>query len=337
MRRLRQIRPNQLVEVTCRIAQGRYLLRPSDELNRHFLGVLGRAQRRASMKIHAVAVMSNHYHLLLSPRDALQLARFMQHLQGNLSKEIKIVQRWDGPVWDGRYQSIEVADEEEAQIARLRYVLAQGVKEDLVERVRDWPGIHCARALLDGEALRGTWYDRSRLAELERRVRKPSQEEVAQAETVALSPLPCWEGLPEEEIRENVAALVEAIEIEAAERRAAEGRRVVGASRVRRTPPPIARSGLPGLPVDSFTPPLGRRSWSFARRMWSSSPSSGMRQSHYAGAKKGRPFLPAAFHPGSPSCLIRPPDRDGGADGPDRDGDPELITVGELRPKPGLI
>jgi REP element-mobilizing transposase RayT len=233
MRQLRQIHPHQLVEITCRISQGRYLLRPSDELNRHFLGVLGRAQRRESMKIHGVAVMSNHYHLLLSPRDGEHLARFMQYLQTNLSKEIKIVQKWDGPVWGGRYQSIAVADEDDAQIARLRYLLAQGVKEDLVERVSDWPGVHCARALLEGEPIRGAWYDRSRLFELNRRVRKPSDEEVAEPEAVALSPLPCWEGLPPEEIRERVRALVEAIERQAVERRETEGKRVVGVKRVR--------------------------------------------------------------------------------------------------------
>lgn len=237
MRQLRQIRPNELVEITCRIAQGRYLLRPSDELNRHFLGVLGRAQRRVSMKIHGVVVLSNHYHLLLTPRDAQQLVRFMRYLQTNLSKEIKVVQNWDGPVWGRRYQSIVVADEDEAQISRLRYLLAHGVKEDLVERVCDWPGIHCARALVEGERLQGSWYDRTLLCELNRRTKKPAEEDVTEAETVILSPLPCWEGLPADEIRMKVSALVEAIDREAAERRAAEGTRVVGVSKVRRAHP----------------------------------------------------------------------------------------------------
>jgi hypothetical protein len=39
--------------------------------------------------------------------------------------------------------AIVVSDEEAAQVGRLRYILAHGVKENLVERVLDWPGVHC--------------------------------------------------------------------------------------------------------------------------------------------------------------------------------------------------
>jgi hypothetical protein len=33
-----------------------------------------------------------------------------------------------------------VTSEDAAQIQRLKYVLSQSVKEDLVEKVRQWPG-----------------------------------------------------------------------------------------------------------------------------------------------------------------------------------------------------
>ena len=51
--------------------------------------------------------------------------------------------------------------EPEAQKERLRNFLAHGVKEDLVERVRDWPGLHCAHELRDGKPLEGVWIDRT--------------------------------------------------------------------------------------------------------------------------------------------------------------------------------
>jgi hypothetical protein len=54
-----------------------------------------------------------------------------------------------------------VSSEEAAQIERLRYGLAHGCKEDLVERPRDWPGVHAVRALVEGEALEGLWFDRT--------------------------------------------------------------------------------------------------------------------------------------------------------------------------------
>lgn len=227
-RKLRHIHPGQLVEVTCRTAQGRYLLAPSEELNLRLLGVLGRAQRRTRMKIHAFAILSNHAHYLLAPRSLDQLVRFMHYLQTNTSKEVKDLLEWQGRVWEPRYRCIPISDETEAQVARFRYILAHGVKEDLVDRVGDWPGLHCARALVDGELLRGVWYNRTRLYALRqtRRGREATRHDVAEPETVTLSPLPCWEGLSNEEVRQHVTALVDAIDLAAAERREAEGIRV---------------------------------------------------------------------------------------------------------------
>ncbi len=76
-----------LVEVTSRTLQGRHLLRPSRKLNRMILGVLGRAQRKYPVDVHAFAFLSNHYHLLLSVPDAKRLAEFMNFLNGNLARE----------------------------------------------------------------------------------------------------------------------------------------------------------------------------------------------------------------------------------------------------------
>jgi hypothetical protein len=53
-------------------------------------------------------------------------------------------------------------EEEAAQVERLRYVLAHGCKEGLVERLRDWPGVSAVRALLEDESLEGLWFDRTR-------------------------------------------------------------------------------------------------------------------------------------------------------------------------------
>ncbi len=63
-----------LVAVTYRAIQGRFLLRPSPELNDIALGVLGRAQRLHAVRVCGVTVLSNHLHLLLVVDDAKQLA-----------------------------------------------------------------------------------------------------------------------------------------------------------------------------------------------------------------------------------------------------------------------
>ena len=145
--------------------QGRFLLKPSPELNRRIVGAIGRAQRQTGLTLHAVVFASNHYHLLASPETPVQLVEFMRHIQSNIAREAGDLHDWDGKFWGRRYRDIPVSDEPEAQIDRLRYCLAHGVKEGLVARCRDWPGVHSAAALLDGEVLTGVWYDRTALYE----------------------------------------------------------------------------------------------------------------------------------------------------------------------------
>ena len=58
-RPLRYVPPGAMVEVTLRTVHGRFLLRPSRALNELVAGVVGRAQRRYGMRIHALVVLSN--------------------------------------------------------------------------------------------------------------------------------------------------------------------------------------------------------------------------------------------------------------------------------------
>ena len=244
--------PDGLVEVTCRTVQGRPLMRPGSELNRRLLGIVGRAQRRESMIIHAIVFLSTHYHMLLSPHGTDQLVRFMRYVQSNVAKEVGDLVGWQGSIWDRRYTSIPVAPEDEDQIDRLRYLLENSVKEDLVASPLDWPGVHSAAALLGEGELEGIWYNRSKLYELSRRGAKVRLDDVAEPETVVLSPLPCWQDLPATEVREQVAGLVESIETQHAERRAVEGVRVLGARAVCRQNPTKRTGRLETSPAPRF-------------------------------------------------------------------------------------
>jgi hypothetical protein len=225
-RPLRFIPPGSVVEVTLRTVHGRLLLRPGRQLNELVVGVIGRAQRKYGMKIHALAVLSNHGHLLLSPESPQQLARFMEYLAGNVAREVGRLHDWREKLWSRRYRAIVVSDEENAQEARLTYVLAHGVKEGLVERPQHWPGVHCAHALLSGCALEGTWFDRTAEYEARRRRERVAGARFASSEQVAFSPMPCWATLEDEEYRKRVAAIVDRIVEQGRTQR--EGRPVLG-------------------------------------------------------------------------------------------------------------
>jgi REP element-mobilizing transposase RayT len=234
MRRLRYVpEGGGLVEVTCRTLQGRLLLRPSTALNEILAGVLGHAQRKYPVRICAFVFLSTHYHLLLDVEDARTLALFMGYLNSNLAREVGRLVGWREKVWGRRYQAIPVSSEDAAQIDRLRYVLSHGCKEGLVASPREWPGLHCVRALLDGETVEGYWFDRTKEYAARRRGEKFDRLTYATHEAVILSPLPCWKHLSPEIYKQRVTKLVTALETEAAGRRARTGSQPLGASAVR--------------------------------------------------------------------------------------------------------
>jgi hypothetical protein len=107
-----------------------------------------------------VVFVSTHWHALVWVEDAEQLARFMQYVNGKLGKEVGRLVGWRHGIWSRRYTAILVSNEEKAQVARLKYLLGHGVKEFLVERAADWPGVNSVRAILEGKPLTGYWFDR---------------------------------------------------------------------------------------------------------------------------------------------------------------------------------
>lgn len=220
--------------------------------NEILLGALGRAQQLYRVGICAFAFVSNHFHLLLRVESTRQLALFMGHFNSNLAREAGRLVRWREKFWGRRYQAIPVSDEEGAQVERLRYVLAHGCKEDLVERLRDWPGVSAVRAILDGEPLEGLWFDRSQEHRARRQGKAFARLEFATSYTVQLESLPCWAHLPAEEYRRRVAVEVEVIESQAARRRELLDQPARGAAAIREQEPHTAPERLKKSPAPRF-------------------------------------------------------------------------------------
>ena len=201
-----------LVEVTCRAIQRRFLLRPSPQLNAVILGTLARFQQRHGMRICAVVYLSNHCHLLLRPRSARQLAAFMRDVNSKIAREVGRLHGWREKVWGRRYTDIVTSHEPAAQIGRLRYLLEQGCKEGLVASPRHWPGVNCVRALCSGDALEGYWIDRTEQYHARRRGEASSDARFSSLLRLELTPLACWEHLPDSQHQSQVRAMVRDIE-----------------------------------------------------------------------------------------------------------------------------
>lgn len=164
--------------------------------------------------------------MLLWVENAKQLSDFMGYFNGNVARKLGRLTGWTDRLWSRRYNAILISDEESAQVARLKYVLSNGCKENLVASPLEWPGVHCVRSLLLGEPIGGTWRSRS-LA------RKPSNPgDFGTRETVVLSQLPCWKHLAPEVYRARLAELVREIEENAAAERKKEGVEPLGVEQI---------------------------------------------------------------------------------------------------------
>ena len=253
-RPLRFLPAGAMVEVTMRTVHGRFLLRPSRPVNDLVVGVIGRAQRKYGMKIHALAVLSGHWHALLSPESPQQLAAFMDFVAGNMAREIGRLHDWREKFWARRYRAIVVSHEPDAQRERLAYVLGQGVKENLVERPQQWPGVHCATALLTGRDLEGTWFDRTACYEARRRGEDKTAADFATRERVTFTALPCWAGLEASVYRGKVAELIREIVEDGRRNRGDRG--VLGKRKILALHPhdkPLCSNRSPAPPVHAAT------------------------------------------------------------------------------------
>lgn len=146
--------------VTVRCIQGRLLMRPSRETNEVLAGVLARAARLCSVELFAFVFASNHLHLVLRAPQG-NLPRFMQFLLTNISKKVGWLSNWRGSFWERRYSAEPILDDE-ALFGRVRYVLAHGVKERLVRRCAEWPGLSSLKLMLGSSTRPARWFNWTR-------------------------------------------------------------------------------------------------------------------------------------------------------------------------------
>lgn len=96
-----------------------------------YLRLLGDAARRAGCAIHAYVLMTNHVHLLVTPRDERAPARMMQSLGRRYVRFFNTRYVRTGTLWEGRYRST-IVDTERYFLACSRYIELNPVRARLV-------------------------------------------------------------------------------------------------------------------------------------------------------------------------------------------------------------
>ncbi|HTO96472.1 MAG TPA: transposase, partial [Myxococcales bacterium] len=213
---IRQFDPQTIFFITSRTIQSRFLLAPSDKTNELIGGILARAVRQCQVELFAYVFTSNHFHAMVRAPSAVAMSQFMQRLQSNIAVKVGRLVGWRGRFFARRYSAEPIVDEG-AQVERLNYILSHGVKEGLVSRCQQWPGLSCAQALLQGgRASVHRWRNWTKRWKMEVDenvdVGRFSEECPSEREALELAPLPCWAALGAQERSRLVAQLVAGID-----------------------------------------------------------------------------------------------------------------------------
>lgn len=297
------------LHIISRIFQGRHLLVPTPVLNCIILGVIGRAlEVYEHIVFYAVSFMSNHAHFMLQG-PANEVAAFVGFVKREVSRRWGGNEdiNWPGTMWDEYVAtSLPTAESQERCLA---YILGQGVKEGLVERPQDWPGVHAAQALLTGKKLKGRWLNATeygRAVRAEERKLAENREAVLREEyevdyEVELEPLPGWQHLSAEARQARVREMVD--EIIRSGREARGGRRALGAKEVMRTPR-NRRSELPRPPwfeerrrMICWSSHKAPETQAFLRRYWEFQDAFQRASERLRAGNMGVKFPPGAFRP----------------------------------------
>ncbi len=169
--------------------------------------------------------------MLVSSRTGEDFAGFIGYVNGRVAFEMGRMHGWRGPFWGRRNRPIPILDDD-AQLARLRYLIAQGCKEGLVLAPGDWPGASSAPALLGNMELEGWWFHRDPERRARARGEQPGHHDHAIRYRFRLSPLPALAHLPPDQLRARHRLLVQQVEAETRERHAAAGTRPLGVAAV---------------------------------------------------------------------------------------------------------
>jgi putative transposase len=105
---------------------------------RFYLKCLARSAARADCAIHAYVLMTNHVHLLLTPRRPGSVAALLQDIGRRYVRVINTIHGRTGTLWEGRYKS-SLVDSERYLLACHRYIELNPVRAGLAAHPGDYP------------------------------------------------------------------------------------------------------------------------------------------------------------------------------------------------------
>ncbi len=108
-----------------------------DSYYRAYLGWLVEGAQRYGCEIHAYVLMTNHVHLLLTPRDRDSISRLLQYVGRRYVPYVNHRYGRTGTLWEGRFKA-SVIDASEYLLRCYRYIELNPVRAGMVDAARGY-------------------------------------------------------------------------------------------------------------------------------------------------------------------------------------------------------
>ena len=102
-----------------------------------YLDCLLEYSQKTNCTIHAYVLMTNHVHLLLTPRDKDSVSHLMKRLGQRYVQYVNRTYRRSGTLWEGRFRSC-IAQEDNYLLHCQRYIELNPVRAEMVEHPADY-------------------------------------------------------------------------------------------------------------------------------------------------------------------------------------------------------
>jgi putative transposase len=121
-----------------------------------YLDTLREFKEKYAVAVYAFCLMTNHIHLLLSPRESTGIGKLMKRLAGRQTRHRNRLEGRSGTLWEGRYKSSLVA-RDDYLLACCRYIELNPVRARIVAEPQDYVWSSCRYRLGTDAA---DWLDR---------------------------------------------------------------------------------------------------------------------------------------------------------------------------------
>jgi REP element-mobilizing transposase RayT len=140
----REVLPGRSYLITRRCTQRQFLLKPSRRTNELVRYCLGVAADQTGVLLHAVCVMSNHWHGVVTDPFA-RLPEFLERFHRLLARaQNASLGRWEN-LWSSDKTSVVLLVTDDDVLEKMAYTVANPTAAGLVRSPRDWPGVVTTR------------------------------------------------------------------------------------------------------------------------------------------------------------------------------------------------